>query len=198
MRVTALPFVAILAAVIALGGCSSPAAPAATTAAASPTTSPVATVAPTPSAPPSPAPSPSAAIIVKILPIAGAPDSKLVLQLVAEGGKWDRYTLGAPAGKVWHIKVVSQEPIGHHNFVVASGKTFPERIYTGKNLLPMATVTYDVPGLPAGSYLFICTVHPETMTGTLTLKKRSPARPAWAARRPPGLSSAPRPRSRTA
>jgi hypothetical protein len=107
---------------------------------------------------------------VKILPIAGAPDSKLVLQLVAEGGKWDRYTLGAPAGKVWHIKVVSQEPIGHHNFVVASGKTFPERIYTGKNLLPMATVTYDVPGLPAGSYLFICTVHPETMTGTLTLK----------------------------
>jgi hypothetical protein len=170
MRVTALPFVAILAAVIAVGGCSSPAAPAATTAAASPTTSPVATVAPTPSAPPSPAPSPSAAIIVKILPIAGAPDSKLVLQLVAEGGKWDRYTLGAPAGKVWHIKVVSQEPIGHHNFVVASGKTFPERIYTGKNLLPMATVTYDVPGLPAGSYLFICTVHPETMTGTLTLK----------------------------
>jgi hypothetical protein len=135
---------------------------------------------------------------VKILPIAGAPDSKLVLQLVAEGGKWDRYTLGAPAGKVWHIKVVSQEPIGHHNFVVASGKTFPERIYTGKNLLPMATVTYDVPGLPAGSYLFICTVHPETMTGTLTLKERLQARPAWAARRPPGLSSAPRPRSRTA
>jgi hypothetical protein len=107
---------------------------------------------------------------VKILPIADAPDSKIVIGLVAEGGKWDKYTLSAPAGKVWHIKVVSQEPIGHHNFVVASGPTFPERIYTGKNLLPMATVTYDVPGLPAGSYLFICTVHPETMTGALTLK----------------------------
>ncbi|HTG42048.1 MAG TPA: hypothetical protein VK697_10600 [Methylomirabilota bacterium] len=170
MRVTALPLVAILAAVIAVAGCSAPAAPAATAATASPTTSPLATVAPTPSAPPSSAPSPSAAIIGKILPIADAPDSKIVVGLVAEGGKWDKYTLTAPAGKVWHVKVVSQEPIGHHNFVVASGPTFPERIYTGKNLLPKATVTYDVPGLPAGSYLFICTVHPETMTGTLTLK----------------------------
>jgi hypothetical protein len=137
-------------------------------------TSPLATIATTPSAAPSAAPSsapsPSAAIIVKILPIAVAPDSKIVVGLVAKGGKWNKYTLVAPAAKVWHIKVVSQEPIGHHNFVVASGPTFPERIYTGKNLLPMATVTYDVPGLPAGSYLFICTVHPETMTGTLTLK----------------------------
>jgi hypothetical protein len=170
MRVTALPLVAILAAVVAVGGCSAPAAPAAATAVASPTISPVATIAPTPSAPPSSAPSPSAAIIVKIVPIADAPDSKIVIGLVAEGGRWDKYTLSAPAGKVWHIKVVSQEPIGHHHFVVASGKTFDERIYTGKNLLPKATVTYDIPALPAGSYLFICTVHPETMTGMLTLK----------------------------
>jgi hypothetical protein len=167
-RASAVPkLVALLIAGLAVAACSSAAVPLASAAAVLPTASPVATAAPTPSAPPSPAPSATVAI-VKISPILGAPDSKLVLQLVAEGGKWDKYTLGAPAGKVWHIEVVSQEPIGHHNFVVASGKTFPERIYTGKNLLPMATVTYDVPGLPAG--LFICTVHPETMTGTLTLK----------------------------
>jgi hypothetical protein len=169
-RASAVPkLVALLIAGLAVAACSSAAVPLASAAAVLPTASPVATAAPTPSAPPSPAPSATVAI-VKISPILGAPDSKLVLQLVAEGGKWDKYTLGAPAGKVWHIEVVSQEPIGHHNFVVASGKTFPERIYTGKNLLPMATVTYDVPGLPAGSYLFICTVHPETMTGSLTLK----------------------------
>jgi hypothetical protein len=169
-RASAVPkLVALLIAGLAVAACSSAAVPLASAAAVLPTASPVATAPPTPSAPPSPAPSATVAI-VKISPILGAPDSKLVLQLVAEGGKWDKYTLGAPAGKVWHIKVVSQEPIGHHNFVVASGKTFEERIYTGKNLLPKATVTYDVPGLPAGSYLFICTVHPETMTGTLTLK----------------------------
>jgi plastocyanin len=161
--------VALLIAGLAVAACSSSAVPLASSAPVLPTASPLATAAPTPSAPPSPAPSATVAV-VKIPPIVGAPDSKLVLHLIAEGGKWDMYSLTAPAGKVWHITVVSQEPIGHHNFVVASGKTFEERIYTGKNLLPKATVTYDVPALPAGSYLFICTVHPETMTGTLTLQ----------------------------
>jgi hypothetical protein len=161
--------VALLIAVVAVAACSSAAVPSASTAPVLTTASPAATVALTPSAPPSLSPSPSVAI-VKIPVILGAPDSKVVLKLVAEGGKWDQYTLTAPAGKVWHVTVVSQEPIGHHNFVVASGPTFPERIFTGKNLLPGATVTYDVPALPAGSYLFICTVHPGTMTGTLTLK----------------------------
>ena len=162
--------VAALATVIIVGGCASTGAPSAASAAAQSTIRPTAAI---PSAPPSPSPSPSPSptvAIVKISPIPGAPDSKVVLQLIAEGGKWDKTALVAPAGSIWHITVVSQEPIGHHNFVVASGKTFEERIYTGKNLLPKATVTYDVPALPAGSYLFICTVHPETMTGTLTLQ----------------------------
>ena len=29
------------------------------------------------------------------------------------------------------------------------------------------TVTYDVPALPVGEYQFLCTVHPDTMRGTL-------------------------------
>jgi hypothetical protein len=156
---------AVLTAVVALGACSSAAVPSASTAAAQPTGTLV--VAPSPS--PSVTPSPTVAT-AKITPIPGAPDSGTVLQLVAEGGMWDKSALTAPAGKIWHIRVVSQEPIGHHNFVVASGPTFPERIYTGKNLLPGVTLTYDVPGLPAGRYLFICTVHPETMTGSLTIE----------------------------
>jgi hypothetical protein len=166
-----LATVTALATVIIIGGCASTGAPSAATAAALSTIGPTAAAIPSarPSLSPSPSTSPTVAI-VKISPIPGAPDSKLVLQLIAEGGKWDKTTLAAPAGSIWHITVVSQEPIGHHNFVVASGKTFEERIYTGKNLLPKATVTYDIPALPAGSYLFICTVHPETMTGTLTLQ----------------------------
>ena len=33
----------------------------------------------------------------------------------------------------------------------------------------MKTVVYDVPSLPAGSYTFVCTIHPD-MTGTATLQ----------------------------
>jgi hypothetical protein len=163
--------VAILAAVIALGACSSAAVPAASTAAVLPVASLNATATATATASPSPAPSPSPSVaIVKITPIPGAPDSGTTLELVARGAKWDQTMMTAPAGKIWHVKVESKDTLGHHNFVVASGKTFPERIYTSKNLLPLTTVTYDIPALPAGSYLFICTVHPDSMTGKLTLE----------------------------
>jgi plastocyanin len=167
VRLTVGRVVAILAAFVALGACTSAAVPVASTATALPTASPSVTATASPS--PTPSPSPSVAI-VKITPIPGAPDSGTTLELVARGAKWDQTKMTAPAGKIWHVKVESKDTLGHHNFVVASGKTFPERIYTSKNLLPLTTVTYDIPALPAGSYLFICTVHPDSMTGTLTLE----------------------------
>jgi hypothetical protein len=36
--------------------------------------------------------------------------------------------------------------------------------------LRKGTYTVDIPALPAGNYLFICTIHPDAMTGTLTIK----------------------------
>jgi hypothetical protein len=55
-----------------------------------------------------------------------------------------------------------------HNFTVASGPTFPERIFQVPDVA--GTHTFDIPALPAGSYFFICTIHPESMTGTLIIK----------------------------
>jgi plastocyanin len=120
-----------------------------------------------PSTPSSPAPSPSAAI-VKVTPIPGAPDSKVTVAVVAVHTRWDPTTLNAPAGKVWHVKIDDQDA-GHHNFTVASGKSFEERIFQVKNFVK-GTYTVDIPALPAGNYLFICTIHPDAMTGTLTIK----------------------------
>lgn len=151
---------ALLSAVVALGACSSGAVPKESTAAALPTASPVVT--------PSPTPSPTAAI-VKITPIPGAPDSKTVIQLVATNARWDQTSITAPAGKVWHVKIDNQEKTTPHNFTVASGPTFPERIFTSPNFRG-GTYTFDIPALPAGSYLFICTLHANTMTGTLTIE----------------------------
>lgn len=178
MRVMAPRLVAVLAAVVAIGGCSAAAVPAATTSAALPTASPVAAAAATPSAPRSPAPSAIAAI-VKITPIPGAPDSGTVLQLAVTPLKnigttltlWDRITLTAPAGKAWHIKIDDQDQKIDHNFTVASGPTFPERIFQTPNF-SAGIHTFDIPALPAGRYLFICTLtgHADVMTGVLTLQ----------------------------
>jgi plastocyanin len=158
---------ALLAAVAALGACSAAAAPTPTTAAARPTGTPLvaATLSPTPS----PTPSPTVAV-VKISPIPGAPDSGTVVQLVAFKVRWIPTTLTAPAGKIWHVKIENRDgPPEHHNFAVRSGKSFAEQIYQSPNFV-MGTFTYDIPALPAGSYLFICTVHTEVMTGALTIR----------------------------
>jgi plastocyanin len=117
----------------------------------------------------SPAPIPSIGV-VKVTPIPNAPDSKTVVNVVAARVRWVPTTLAAPAGEVWHVQIDNQDgPPEHHNFVVASGKTFPERIYQSTNF-NKGTFTFDVPALPAGNYLFICTVHADVMTGTLELR----------------------------
>jgi plastocyanin len=161
----------LLVAVVALGACSSSAAPSPGGAAAPTTGTPAVTaVTPTsaPSTMPSLKPSPSVTA-VKITPIQGAPDSKMTVQVVASHTKWIPADLTAPAGKVWHVKIEDRDSNQHHNFTVASGRTFEERIYQVTNFV-QGSYTFDIPALPAGTYLFICTLHPESMTGNLTLK----------------------------
>lgn len=114
-------------------------------------------------------------VVTKVTPIPGAPDSKVVLHLTAKGAKWSVESLDAPAGKVWHVEIDDQDTTGsgfgvaRHNFTVASGPTVPERIFQSPNF-EMGTWTYDIPALPAGRYLFICTLHADFMTGTLGVK----------------------------
>ena len=117
----------------------------------------------------SPAPLPTI-VLVKVTPIPNAPDGKTVVKLIAAHVRWVPTALAAPAGVVWHVQIDNQDgPPEHHNFVVASGKSVPERIYQSTNF-NMGTFTFDIPALPAGSYLFICTVHPDVMTGTVELR----------------------------
>lgn len=111
-------------------------------------------------------PAPTVAI-VKVTPIPGAPDSGIVIQLTAKTDLWSLTQIDAPAGKVWHVQIDNS---GYaHNFTVASGPTVPERIYMTKQFETKGTFTFDIPALPAGSYLFKCTIHPLRMTGTLTI-----------------------------
>jgi plastocyanin len=167
-RFTGASLLALLTSALTVGACASPAPPSQSTTAAPSSASPHVAAGATPSAAASPSPSPTVAI-VKVTPIPGAPDSKIVVQLVAAHAKWDLSTLTAPAGKTWHVKIDNQETFLKHNFTVASGKTVAERIFQSPNF-GFGTSAFDVPALPAGTYLFVCTIHPETMTGTLTIR----------------------------
>ena len=74
--------------------------------------------------------------------------------------------LSAPADTAFQIEFENKDAGIPHNIAIkdpSGTEVFKGDIVTGPT-----TVTYDVPALPAGTYTFICTVHPN-MTGTLTV-----------------------------
>jgi plastocyanin len=155
--------------VAALAACGTGASPAPSTAdGAQPTAAPGATSAPAASI--AATVQPSVAAVVTITPIPGAPDSGVTLELTAKSLKWSTSTLEAPAGKTWHLTIHSLDKLPfYHNFIIASGPSFALRIFTSDKLLE-GTWTLDLPALPAGTYTFLCAIHPDSMTGTLTVK----------------------------
>jgi len=83
---------------------------------------------------------------------------------------FDQTTLQAAANKGFTLVFDDQDPTVQHNFVIndPSGKTVP--IGDTTPFLGPKKVSYAVPALPAGSYPFMCQVHPTTMKGTLVVK----------------------------
>jgi plastocyanin len=58
----------------------------------------------------------------------------------------------------------------NHNFSVFTDSTASEALFTGDLTYPGDSTTYHVPKLPAGTYLFHCDIHPQTMVGVLVVK----------------------------
>ncbi len=89
-----------------------------------------------------------------------------MLQIAALNIQFDTDSLSAPADRAVPDRVRQQRPGIPHNVEIkdASGAS----VFQGEIFSGVETRTYDVPALAAGSYTFICTVHPN-MTGTLTV-----------------------------
>ena len=57
-----------------------------------------------------------------------------------------------------------------YNFDIVSGPPPYKKPDTQPTIAQAgASVTYDIPGLPAGQYDFQCDIHPNSMKGTLTV-----------------------------
>lgn len=57
----------------------------------------------------------------------------------------------------------------NHNFAVFTDSSASDALFTGDLAYPGTSKTYDVPKLPAGTYLFHCDIHPQTMVGVLVV-----------------------------
>ena len=99
----------------------------------------------------------------------GAPGETVTLKLTAAGIAYDTDTLEVPANTPFKIEFTNNDAGIPHNVAIHEGSPTGTAVWTGDIFNGVETRTYDVPALPAGTYGFVCTVHPN-MTGTLTAK----------------------------
>ncbi|HSW41419.1 MAG TPA: cupredoxin domain-containing protein, partial [Patescibacteria group bacterium] len=116
---------------------------------------------PTPAAPGVPTPTPG-------VPTDGEGEA-VVIEISAAGIAFDTDTLEVPANRPFQIVFANNDAGIPHNVAIHEGSPTGPAVWVGEIFNGIETRTYDVPALPAGTYGFICTVHP-TMTGTLTAR----------------------------
>ena len=87
-----------------------------------------------------------------------------VLDLAALNIQFDKTELSAPADAPFGIAFNNQDAGTPHNVAIKDANG--QEVFKGEIFNGVATKTYDVPALKAGTYQFVCSVHPN-MTGTL-------------------------------
>ncbi|MGH2475557.1 MAG: cupredoxin domain-containing protein [Candidatus Limnocylindrales bacterium] len=119
------------------------------------------TYAPAPSATPIPSGEPSAS---------GGPSPSVIaggIELTARNVAYDKSELTAPADAPFQIVFHNEDASIQHNVAIHEGTPTGPEVFKGDIFPGVETRTYDVPALAAGTYGFVCTVHPN-MTRTLT------------------------------
>ena len=116
--------------------------------------------------PPTPTPAPSASTEPGA---SQQPGETVTLKITASGIAYDTDTLEVPAGVPFKIEFANNDAGIPHNVAIHKDSPTGELVWQGDIFNGVETRTYDVPALPAGTYGFVCTVHPN-MTGTLTAR----------------------------
>jgi plastocyanin len=90
-----------------------------------------------------------------------------VVQISALGVKYEQSSVTVKADTSFQIAFDNKDAGVPHNVTIHQGDATGAELFKGEIFNGVETRTYTVPPLDAGSYAFVCTVHP-TMIGTLT------------------------------
>ena len=91
------------------------------------------------------------------------------VSISAMGIAFEQATISAPAGEAFQITFDNKDAGTPHNIAIHRDDANGAEVFKGDIVTGPATKTYAVPALDAGTYAFVCTVHP-TMTGILTVQ----------------------------
>jgi plastocyanin len=93
--------------------------------------------------------------------------SQTKIELVAKNVHFSVKCLVVPAGKPLTVSFQNKDSV-NHNFSIYTLDFAGE--FTGDITYPNEKVTYEVPALEPGQYLFQCDIHPRDMSGPLIVQ----------------------------
>ncbi len=91
------------------------------------------------------------------------------MTLTASGVAYDKQSLEVAAGTPFILTFNNNDGGIPHNVSIHKDSPTGAEVWKGDIFSGVATKAYQVPALAAGTYGFVCSVHPN-MTGTLTAK----------------------------
>ncbi len=88
--------------------------------------------------------------------------------VTAEGIRFDTDHIDLPANTPVSLTFRNNDAGTPHNIAIYTDSSLSKALFKGQIVTGPATVTYQIPALPPGTYYFHCDVHP-TMNGSVTV-----------------------------
>lgn len=114
-----------------------------------------------------PAPSTTPAPSIEASAVPSPSTASGTVAITAQNIAFEPTTVTVPAGKAFQIAFTNNDAGVPHNLAIHQGDAGGAEVLKGEIFPGVATKTYDVPALDAGTYAFVCSVHPD-MVGTMT------------------------------